>query len=129
MTTFKSRDEAERFRRVRESRGRELTSAVREMGDHLYVVPSQSGKKAYTVDWSGPSCDCPDFIINNDDDGELLPCKHIYAVRFFKEVRAQEEMVSKTILEAREGAIGILERHLSDAPLDIRNALGILISS
>src|SRR5262245_35990953 len=42
----------------------------------LWIVPSQSGSKTYTVnpDPESPSCSCPDF------ESQRLPCKHTLAV-------------------------------------------------
>jgi transposase len=62
---------------ARETRGRELATAgrLRRKGD-LWIVPSQSGRGSYAVDFGGSSCSCPD----HEDRGGV--CKHLWAVQF-----------------------------------------------
>ncbi len=64
---------------AKELRGLEIaaSSQITHDGD-LWIVPSQSSGKTYTVDLNAtpPRCTCPDH------EGHGLKCKHIYAVEF-----------------------------------------------
>lgn len=60
----------------------------------FWTVPSQSGKREYTVDLQNQTCNCPDFQKN------LVKCKHQYAVdekinRIFKTVAANNNGAKK----------------------------------
>ncbi len=62
-------------------RGRAIAASgrLRDAGDGTWVVLSQSRPKVkYTVDPKSSHCTCPDF------ETWELPCKHVYAVRFFE---------------------------------------------
>lgn len=61
----------------------ELAPLVRHLEGGLYAVPSQSDPfKAYTVDLSKNTCNCPDFQARGK---RLGYCKHILAARRFAE--------------------------------------------
>lgn len=61
----------------REQKGRDIaTHRALERKGQLWEVPSQSGKRKYTVDLEKPSCTCPDFALRG------LKCKHIYAALY-----------------------------------------------
>ena len=67
----------------RGEKARKLAPLVRHLGGSLYAVPSQSDPfKAYTVDLSQNTCDCPDFRARGK---KLGYCKHILAARRFAE--------------------------------------------
>src|SRR6476619_1653634 len=53
-----------------------------------WSVPSQSGRRVYTVDFRGktPTCTCPDYELSG------LKCKHIYAVEFAVRAEAARDM-------------------------------------
>ena len=76
------------------------TKLVRK-GD-LWLVPSQSGPKKYTVnaDPESPRCDCPDF------EARQLRCKHIYAVEITLKREytndGQTETVTETVTVKRK---------------------------
>src|SRR5947209_18039644 len=55
--------------------------------DGCYFVPSQSGNGSYTVvlDERDAACECPDFELRG---GSSKPCKHIMAVRLFRDRQA-----------------------------------------
>ena len=64
---------------TREMKGRAIAAQgrIRRLGMR-WLVPSQSGGKAYEVDLEAEvaTCTCPDYELKGG------PCKHIYAVRF-----------------------------------------------
>lgn len=62
---------------ARAERGLEIATHknVRQRGN-LWIVPSQSGGDAYTVDYETGHCTCPDHTIRQKR------CKHIYAVEY-----------------------------------------------
>lgn len=63
----------------RESKGLAMAASVQpHRQSNVYVVPSQSGGKTYTVDLSAdpPTCTCPDYAERRRE------CKHIFAARF-----------------------------------------------
>lgn len=65
----------------RGEKAQKLAPLVRHLGADLYAVPSQSDPfKAYTVDLSKNTCDCPDFQARGK---KLGYCKHILAARRF----------------------------------------------
>jgi transposase len=70
-----------------------VTRIIRAKGkEERWLVPSQTGRKTYTVNMVGPVpvCDCPDF-------GERgKPCKHIFAVGFVKDRDSRPESDHKT---------------------------------
>ncbi len=73
----------------RVERGRVIAASkkLREAGDGLWFVLSQSKPRTkYTVNPNVQSCTCPDY------ETWELPCKHVYAVRFFQ-VPQQLEVV------------------------------------
>jgi len=78
---------------AREQRGQEIANTVtlRKKGDR-WVVASQSGDDAYTVDLTGtlPTCTCPDHTIRQ------MKCKHIFAVEFTvcREITHRAEIAS-----------------------------------
>lgn len=62
---------------ARAQRGLEIatTKNVRQR-NNLWIVPSQSGDDAYTVDYEAGHCTCPDHTIRRQR------CKHLYAVEY-----------------------------------------------
>lgn len=62
----------------REERGLQIAQTNRIVkGKDGYLVPSQTGKGAWTVNLNGtPRCTCPDFT------DACMKCKHIFAVEF-----------------------------------------------
>jgi len=75
---------------IREAKGREIASKCNlTRKGNLYLVPSQSGRGAYTVNPETGRCTCPDF------DFTRAKCKHIFAV----EVVAKRE--TKTVTETK----------------------------
>ncbi len=58
------------------ARGREITRVASD----VYLVPSCSGERAYTVDYAEETCECPDFTIPRPGREPGEPCKHVYAV-------------------------------------------------
>ena len=72
----------------RQQRGLEIAarSRIRRKGN-AWIVPSQSGAKAYTVcpDDDEPHCTCPDHETRGGR------CKHIYAVEFVMEREENED--------------------------------------
>jgi transposase len=63
---------------ARKLRGAAIAEAggLQKMGDHLWVVPSQSHAGKWVVDHSGdePTCTCPDY------EKRSAFCKHIFAI-------------------------------------------------
>ena len=61
----------------------------------MWLVPSQSGPKKYTVDPNpqGPNCSCPDF------EARQLPCKHIYAVEIVVQREYSDDGETQTVTE------------------------------
>ncbi len=63
---------------TREERALELYRTrgheIRKVGEHLYLVPSCTGRGFYSVDYREETCDCPDHEIRREN------CKHILAV-------------------------------------------------
>jgi|SRR5579864_8362219 len=81
----------------REQRGKQIaeTQKIKQNGDRLWLVPSQSGPGQYAVNLENvdqPICACPDF------EETQKPCKHIYAVAYFV-VRQQNPDGSTTVTE------------------------------
>lgn len=70
----KAYNEAGESSRVKKAE--KLVSDVRYLGEAIYEVASQSGRGAYQVDMSGPSCTCPDYARHKGSH----KCKHILAV-------------------------------------------------
>lgn len=69
-----------------------VTRIVRAKGlEERWLVPSQTGKKTYTVNMVGasPECDCDDFAQRGQ------PCKHLFAVEFTKAREVDPESVPK----------------------------------
>jgi transposase len=68
--------------------------------DGCYTVPSQSGNGSYTVilDDSGALCDCPDFELRGRHDNPKKVCKHVMAVRLFREREEQGVERSRSIV-------------------------------
>lgn len=65
--------------RVERGRAIAATRKLREVGDGKWLVLSATKPRTkYTVDPSIQSCTCPDY------ETWELPCKHVYAVRFFQ---------------------------------------------
>ena len=62
---------------ARQAKGLEIAhnSGITREGD-IYLVPSQSSSKRYSVNLSSQTCTCPDFEENRGK------CKHIHAVKF-----------------------------------------------
>lgn len=62
----------------RQLRGEQIakTGGLQQRSDHLWLVPSQSHKGKWLVDYSSgePACTCPDFEANS------AFCKHIFAI-------------------------------------------------
>jgi hypothetical protein len=74
---------------IREAKGQDIANRFRiTRKGNLYLVPSQSGKGAYTVDAEKGRCSCPDF------DFTGAKCKHIFAVEFT--VRRETKTVTET---------------------------------
>jgi len=65
---------------AREQRGMELaaTRKIQNKGKGVWIVPSQAGPGAYTVNTSGdePTCSCPDH------ENRGSKCKHIFAAYY-----------------------------------------------
>jgi hypothetical protein len=79
-----------------------VTRIVRSKGrEERWLVPSQTGRKTYTVNMVGaePLCDCADFA----ERGQ--PCKHIFAVQFTK----AREFGPETVPEVIPGAEATLQ--------------------
>lgn len=73
---------------AREERGLKLLSegAVKRVDEELYTVKSQTGIGTYRVEnKDGWNCNCPDHIKRE------LDCKHIYATRYYLEVRQETD--------------------------------------
>lgn len=71
-----------------------VTRIVRAKGnEERWHVPSQTGRKTYTVNMVGstPVCDCPDF----GERGQ--PCKHVFAVGFMKSGEPLPVIAKKTL--------------------------------
>jgi hypothetical protein len=66
-------------------------SALTRKG-HLWIVPSQSGSKKYTVDPDPefPRCTCPDFEFRQ------VRCKHLFAVTFTDQRNARMRLIEAT---------------------------------
>ena len=63
--------------KAREIKGLEIATNSQIARDgNVWIVPSQTSSKRYTVDLSIPTCTCPDFEENRGK------CKHIYAVEY-----------------------------------------------
>lgn len=63
----------------------------REMNPHTWIVPSQNGCGTYTVIHSLHNrwkCSCPDFELRG------IPCKHINAVKIWKNLRTRFEQLN-----------------------------------
>ncbi len=62
---------------LREKKGREIAekSRIRRKGN-LWLVPAQTGRGLYQVDFDGERCTCPDYEIRRQR------CKHLFAVQF-----------------------------------------------
>ncbi len=78
---------------TRQAKGRELAEClkIQREGDR-WLVPSQSGSGAYTVDIASvpPYCSCPDYELRG------VKCKHIYAVEFFVQQQVTHETTCTT---------------------------------
>jgi SWIM zinc finger len=80
----------------RETKALEIAARTKltRKGD-VWIVPSQSGPKTYTVnpDPESPYCDCPDF------ESRRARCKHIYAVEITlkREYNVQTQTVTETV--------------------------------
>jgi transposase len=64
---------------VRASRGMEISATLQiTCQDNVWLVPSQSSVRQYTVDLNAtpPRCSCPDYASHG------LKCKHIFAVEY-----------------------------------------------
>lgn len=79
----------------KEQKGKDIAKKdVIKFDGILWLVPSQSGDREYTVDLQNQSCNCPDFCKN------MVKCKHQYAVdtaiaREFKVVAANNNGKAK----------------------------------
>lgn len=62
---------------VRLRKARELAPLVVDVGDDVYVVPSQSGEGDYFVDLLEGTCTCTDYKVRKHK------CKHILAAEIF----------------------------------------------
>ena len=80
---------------IREEKGRQIANRhnITRKGN-LWLVPSQSGKGKYTVDFEAGHCTCPDYDFRRDK------CKHIFAV----ETTIRREKITTTTTDA-SGAI------------------------
>lgn len=62
---------------LREQKGREIADKAKiTRKGNLWLVPSQSGRGSYKVDFDSQRCTCPDY------DFRRQPCKHLLAVQF-----------------------------------------------
>src|SRR5205085_5355923 len=63
---------------AREQRGLQLVAGSQLRSEGVWIVPSQSAAKTYTVDLNSvpPSCDCPDYKEHD------FKCKHIFAAEY-----------------------------------------------
>lgn len=69
-----------------------VTRITRAKGqEERWIVPSQTGRRNYTVDMTGesPTCDCADF---GERGGR---CKHVFAVEFFKAPETAPEPLTR----------------------------------
>jgi transposase len=67
-----------RMMQAREQRGLQLVAGSQLRSEGVWIVPSQSSPKTYTVDLNSipPSCNCPD---HKEHD---FKCKHIFAAEY-----------------------------------------------
>lgn len=80
---------------LRAIRGQEIANTRRVRREGIYwVVPSQSGKGLYKVEYDSNRCQCPDYEIHGNK------CKHLFAVEF---------TIDREMLEAIEGTQPIVE--------------------
>lgn len=67
---------------ARKTRGAEIVRAggIRQKGNNLWLVPSQSHEGTWVVDYEGdsPTCTCPDF------EKRSAFCKHIFAIEILQ---------------------------------------------
>lgn len=65
---------------ARQIRGLEIASQSQiTHSEDLWIVPSQTTSKSYTVTINPPACNCPDF------KKTAIKCKHIFAVQYYVE--------------------------------------------
>lgn len=69
---------------------------ITRKSDSVWIVPSQSGPKKYTVnpDPQAPNCNCPDF------EARQLPCKHIMAATIVYRREYCDDGETQTIRES-----------------------------
>lgn len=77
-----------------------------EVNPHTWIVPSQKGNNSYTIvhgEHNRWSCTCKDFELKG------VPCKHIYAVRIWRNFKEKFEQVhqgiKKTIKDQKKNGI------------------------
>lgn len=74
---------------TREAKGLAIAASVEpHRNSNVYIVPSQSGCKTYTVDLNiePPTCTCPDYAERRRE------CKHIFAVRYSLQRESGEQI-------------------------------------
>lgn len=90
---------------ARQVRGAEIAKAggFAQRGDHLWLVPSQSHKGKWMVDYSAvqPTCTCPDY------EARSAFCKHIFAI---------EIHLGRLAVEVKEDAPAAKKKYTQDWP-------------